>query len=49
MYFVELEVVLVMFPPVIFVVVLFHFCVRVEAEMGCIFRRSLWPFLWGGW
>jgi hypothetical protein len=36
MYFVELEVVLVVVHPVIFVVVLFYFCVRVEAEAGVV-------------
>jgi hypothetical protein len=36
MYFVELEVVLVVVHPVIFVIVLFYFCVRVEAEAGVV-------------
>jgi hypothetical protein len=36
MYFVELEVVLVVVHPVIFVIVLVYFCVRVEAEAGVV-------------
>lgn len=36
MYFLELEVVLVVVHPVIFVIVLFYFCVRVEAEAGVV-------------
>ncbi|KAH8806444.1 hypothetical protein F5882DRAFT_392024 [Hyaloscypha sp. PMI_1271] len=47
MYFVELEVVLVVFHPVIFVVVLFHFCVRVEAEVGVHFSGVLVAVLVG--
>ena len=47
MYFVELEVVLVVFHPVISVVVLFHFCVRVEAEVGVHFSEVLVPVLVG--
>ena len=47
MYFVELEVVLVVFHPVIFVVVLFYLYVRMEAEAGAHFSEVLVAVLVG--